>query len=84
MKKKRKAKHGKYPLVTCDRPGHQPELPGYIICQHVKDGQPVDEVVPATPDDLGQVLCKDGDHHSADGAILVCAYCAKEKGWLPV
>lgn len=84
MKKKRKSRHGRYPLVTCDRQGHFPDVPGYLVCPHVKDnGQPVDEVIKATDDDLGQILCKDGEHETGDGAALVCAYCAKEKGWLP-
>jgi hypothetical protein len=80
----KKTRRRKYPFVECDLPGHTPSLPGYVICNHVKDqNQPVYEIIPASDVDLGQILCKDGVHASADEAALVCAYCAKERGWLP-
>lgn len=81
MKKGRK---WKFPNVECDQPGHSPNVPGYAVCVHIADGgEPVDEIVPASETDLGQILCKDGDHTSGDSGRLICAYCAKEKGWLP-
>jgi hypothetical protein len=73
-----------YPFVRCDQDGHRPLLPGFVICLHIKDGgQPVDRIIPSSDGDLGQILCKDGLHETAVDGALICAYCAKARGWLP-
>ena len=69
-----------FPLVACDT--HESE-PGYVVCRHVIDGAAVDEVIAATDADLGQVLCeKDHSEASVDDAVVVCASCARERGFL--
>lgn len=75
-----------YPLVKCERTGHQPG-PGYAVCGRVaKDNAPVGEVLPATKEHVGQILCAIPGHKhdktTAQDAVLVCPSCAREKGWI--
>jgi len=75
-------KQVKYPNVSCDNNFHE-VAPGYIVCTHVsEEGVAVDRVEPPKPDDLGQILCADGDHEDADQAVLYCAGCAADRGWV--
>lgn len=73
----------KYPIVRCADPTH-PDEPGYVVCGDVLRGEPVGEVVPPTGTSLGQILCADGVHDASTvtSAQLVCAACARRKGWI--
>jgi len=77
---KRKRRQTQYPNVRCGK--HGPPAPGYAVCVHVACGAKIGIVVPPSPKSLGQILCGDGAHKSVDDAKLVCAICAREKGWV--
>lgn len=71
-----------YPIVKCGK-GHKAE-PGYIVCDGVLNRRkPVGQFIAATEKDLGQILCADGNHVDVESAELVCAQCARERGWIP-
>lgn len=71
----------KYPMVECAN--HKAE-PGYVVCSHVfYDEKLPAQVILATSEQLGQILCeKDHTADDADDARLVCAGCARSRGWL--
>jgi hypothetical protein len=69
-----------YPLVYCTH--HKPQ-PGYAVCEGVfKQGKPIAQFIPATNDNLGQILCATGAHNNVDDLHLVCATCARSRGWV--
>lgn len=71
---------GLYPIVCCET--HADE-PGYVVCDGVAVlGKAVAEIIPATSMTIGQILCADGKHENADDTLLVCAGCARAKGWI--
>lgn len=77
-----KKRAAKYPNVNVRCAKHGPPKPGYAVCVHVACGAKIGIVIPPTPKGLGQILCSDGAHKSVDDAKLVCAGCARDKGWI--
>ena len=86
-KKHKKRPKPSPPNVRCGRLDH-PDEPGYILCNHVKDGrEPAANIVPPNPDEhsargLGEITCgRQG--HTVDELHLCCASCARTMGWIP-
>jgi|GEM_PF-2719014 len=70
-----------YPYVECGKPGH-PLEPGYAVCIHVLSGAEAVEVEPASPEALGRIQCGECPAETVDDFVLVCATCARERGWI--
>ena len=69
-----------YPIVKC--PHHKKQEPGYMICRHVlTDGESPEKVKFPTSTELGLIVCSRSEHSKEDFS-LICAECAKEKGFI--
>jgi len=72
-----------YPYIRCGTHEH-PDLPGYIVCKKVLDGEAgILDVLPATHVKLGEITCGTGcplmpKEHKADDMEIICAGCARE------
>jgi hypothetical protein len=73
-----------YPLVTCNKPGHERPEPGYAVCVHVlSEGASVAEVEAASPKRIGVIVCSAcAKQRKIEGMRCVCAHCAAVQGWI--
>jgi hypothetical protein len=64
-----------YPFVTCDIHGEQRS---YLVCAHVTGGTAPVHILPATDQEMGEILCG-GEHSDAaldDLKVCCAAHCA--------
>lgn len=69
-----------FPNVRCGAGLHE-DAPGYVICRHVLTGSPIEILIKASPEKMGEIRCA-LPHHEKIDFLLVCAGCTRVQGVL--